>query len=341
MWSEHRAAAALRALEDLEDQPLDVLDLHHQVLELVGSVVPFDGACLGAVDPDTLLLTSGVTVGFQPSGDENDRFVEIEFGGEDQGSFAALVERGLPLLTDGGDLPAYARRDLRFTELTRLIGFRHETRMAFMADNACWAVGDLYRESSAHRFDARETAFLERATGLVALATRSAVRRSAVADAPSLVGASVLLVAADGRVSAMSDAARAWIGGHDDEGRSRLSLAITAAATLARRGIDSPSTRLFLDGGWIIVHASPMGDTGTVAVTIERAAPDVVVELLMAAHGLSRRERDVCRAVLAGRSTQEMSEELFIARHTVQDHLKSIFAKVGVHSRRELVAALG
>jgi DNA-binding NarL/FixJ family response regulator len=39
-----------------------------------------------------------------------------------------------------------------------------------------------------------------------------------------------------------------------------------------------------------------------------------------------------------GFSTEEISAALCVSLNTVQDHLKKIFDKVGVHSRRELVA---
>ena len=58
------------------------------------------------------------------------------------------------------------------------------------------------------------------------------------------------------------------------------------------------------------------------------------------AHGLTSRERDICREVIAGHSTADIAGRLFISAHTVQDHLKSVFAKVGVRSRGELVARL-
>ena len=42
-----------------------------------------------------------------------------------------------------------------------------------------------------------------------------------------------------------------------------------------------------------------------------------------------------------GLDIRAVTEQLFISRHTVQDHLKSLFGKFGVHSRGELLATFG
>jgi DNA-binding CsgD family transcriptional regulator len=65
-----------------------------------------------------------------------------------------------------------------------------------------------------------------------------------------------------------------------------------------------------------------------------------VLGLMLTAYGLTARERDICHQVIGGHSTAEIAEHLFISTNTVQDHLKSMFAKVGVRSRGEMVARL-
>jgi DNA-binding NarL/FixJ family response regulator len=57
----------------------------------------------------------------------------------------------------------------------------------------------------------------------------------------------------------------------------------------------------------------------------------------MPAKSRARAERDVVAALVAGLDTRAVTERLVISRYTVHDHLKSIFQKVGVRSRRELL----
>jgi DNA-binding CsgD family transcriptional regulator len=57
----------------------------------------------------------------------------------------------------------------------------------------------------------------------------------------------------------------------------------------------------------------------------------------MSVYGLTEREQDVTRLVLQGNSTAEIAERLVVSTDTVQQHLKSVFDKTGVRSRRDLV----
>jgi DNA-binding NarL/FixJ family response regulator len=59
---------------------------------------------------------------------------------------------------------------------------------------------------------------------------------------------------------------------------------------------------------------------------------------LCRAYALTKREREVVEALVRGLDTEAVTERLVISRHTVQNHLEAVFDKVGVHSRRELLA---
>jgi DNA-binding NarL/FixJ family response regulator len=80
-----------------------------------------------------------------------------------------------------------------------------------------------------------------------------------------------------------------------------------------------------------------LGDAGQVALIIEPAKSADVAPLIVEAYGLTSRELDVTRAIARGLSTAEVGAALYLSPHTVRDHVKAIFEKVGVASRGELV----
>jgi DNA-binding NarL/FixJ family response regulator len=57
--------------------------------------------------------------------------------------------------------------------------------------------------------------------------------------------------------------------------------------------------------------------------------------------GLTRREREVATLAAAGLSSRSIAERLVLSKRTVDNHLSQVFAKLGLHSRTELPAALG
>jgi DNA-binding CsgD family transcriptional regulator len=128
----------------------------------------------------------------------------------------------------------------------------------------------------------------------------------------------------------------------------RLPLAVAAVTDRARaieEGVNSPApeaqARAYTrSGSWLVLHGTRLSGAseGQTAVIIEPARPAEIAPLIVQAYGLSGREREVTQFVLQGLSTREIADRLFISMHTVQDHLKAIFGKVDVHSRRELVA---
>lgn len=52
---------------------------------------------------------------------------------------------------------------------------------------------------------------------------------------------------------------------------------------------------------------------------------------------LSAREREIVRAIVAGLRPAEIAVRLGIARKTVETHLDNVYAKLGVHTRHDLI----
>jgi DNA-binding CsgD family transcriptional regulator len=55
------------------------------------------------------------------------------------------------------------------------------------------------------------------------------------------------------------------------------------------------------------------------------------------AHGLSNREMEIVDLIVAGKSNEEIENELFISIFTVKKHISNIFMKMSINSRSQLI----
>ncbi len=63
--------------------------------------------------------------------------------------------------------------------------------------------------------------------------------------------------------------------------------------------------------------------------------------LLGAPSGLTARQHEIARLAAAGLSSLEIADRLFVARRTVDNHLRSVYRRLDVGGREELAAVLG
>jgi DNA-binding CsgD family transcriptional regulator len=204
-----------------------------------------------------------------------------------------------------------------------------------------WAFLDLW---STEPYDDRALELLRSVAPSLTHGLRRAVASTLVMGAPVAGGPAVLVLddelAIVGRTSASEERLAQLLPG---PGRPIPAAAYNIAAQLLAReaGVDDhePSGRVHLGGGtWMTLHASRLQPDGSIAVTIEPATAAERLDLFARGHALSRRETEVLTQLAQGRETTEVASAMALSPFTVQDHLKSVFAKTGVRSRRDLVA---
>ncbi|WP_304427361.1 response regulator transcription factor [uncultured Adlercreutzia sp.] len=77
--------------------------------------------------------------------------------------------------------------------------------------------------------------------------------------------------------------------------------------------------------------------TGQASAAEDRAENVTAIERLAERHRLTPREVEVFMLLAQGRSIPYIRDELIISRETAATHAKHIYAKLGVHSRQELI----
>lgn len=314
------------------------------------SLLTIDAAFVATVDPETLLFTGASSE--EPLVEAASLFLDNEFGRQDVNKFASLARAADPVAS----LDVATRGDradsARFREVMAPLGLGDELRVALMSRGQCWGVLCLHRAAAAAGFDDDEIALVRRIAPLVAEGVRRGIAVAAVNrdDLAPPDGAGVIVLGADLTVVSINTPAERWLDDIAGEWPSNLDVpvpVIAAAARVIAPDIDGPvesavarlpSTR----GGWISVQASRLRGQNSeqVVVLLQPATTQEVSSMVLAAYGLTPAQHRVAALVLQGRSTAEIVATLHISTHTLQEHLRAVFDRFGVGSRRELVAAL-
>jgi|tagenome__1003787_1003787.scaffolds.fasta_scaffold20884176_2 DNA-binding CsgD family transcriptional regulator len=322
---------------------LDAHTLRVEAMERIRRVVDVDGYCFVSVDPRTLAQTSVATWGVDRRGAP--LIYRNEYEQPDVAKHADLATSRHPVRVLSQATKGRPERSARYRELLAPWGIPHELRAAVRERGTTWGFIHLYRGDGRRDFDADEAAVVERATRAIAPVLRAAVVGRAqvpAAQAPALV----ILDGLNG-IAEATGGGHAWLDALRDPADPEqavpevLVTLSTWARAIACHGSDDVARAVMpgRDGAWYSLHAAATG-AERVAVIVQPARGAELVPLLLSRHGLTRAEQEVTELVLQGRSTKEIAGDLVISPHTVQDRLKAVFEKVGVRSRRELVAQL-
>lgn len=349
------ALTSERVRRDIEVLSRAGLDTPTFLEEAHGSLqraVPHEAACMAVTDPATTLITMTYKFGDLEGKDHRDQeWGVVEFGGDEPTSFTEIATASEPAvamhLSTGGDVHRSPRiRDV----IEPYFGFVDEARLVARHNGRAWGGLALFRAPGQPAFEPEDVDFLASLSETWAAGLRMGLLARVAHHPPADIGGpAVIIVGADGTYRQLSVGAQAVL-----EELGQGTFASDATGTVAglvagARRYASGDTKILprcrvrlASGRWLVLHASPLaavdGSTGDVVVTAEEARPPEIVSIVVAAFELTPRERDVTQLVLQGVETKEIASTLHMSPYTVQDHLKSVFEKADVRSRRELIA---
>jgi DNA-binding CsgD family transcriptional regulator len=337
-----RASAALEAIDGLANRRASAQTIVEEIMGRVVSVIDADAFFAGTIDPDTG-LGLGAGLGYRLDEEACLPYWQHELLSPDYNQFTALTPAepvGDLREATGGRLD----RSPRYRELIARAGLADELRATMPAGGRRWGDLQLNRRAGAEPFSEDDQAFLRAAAPLAGAALRRTTT-SGIGVGENPRGPGVVVLDGAGAVISASPDADWWLAQVDDAWRSYSAeravspvlLLLMSLSRLVEAGAPHHRTRLrTADGTWLIAHAAPLGDSGQVALVIQPATGSQTAAIMLDAFILTDREAQVAALVAQGLSTEEIATKLSISQHTVRDHLKAAFEKVGVRSRGEL-----
>ncbi len=329
--------------------------LRHEVLQALRTDIPFDAYVWLLTDPDT-------GVGSAPLADvpclpELPTLIKLKYlSAVNRWTTLAAQKPSVGLLwkATNGD----RTKSLVWRELLSRYQIVDVASAVFADRSGSWGFVDLWRGEGRPPFGDDDAAALEEISPTVTRALRECQARTFVAPAvPEKrdLGPVVVLLDDDLTILGETVATQAWLRVlvPVPEGQPPMSASVynVAAQLLAvEGGVDDgrASARVHLAGGfWVTLRAARLGVPGSsaaggIAVTIEETSPVDRLDMFARASALTAREAELLGYLAQGSDSRELARRMLVTEHTIQDHLKSIFAKTSARTRRVLLSrALG
>jgi DNA-binding CsgD family transcriptional regulator len=354
-WARARARERIAALgaAGLEDR-----ELRRQVLAVLGEVIDFDAYVWLLTDPVTTVGTAPLAE--VPCIGELPALIKAKYATPvNRWTVLARQPSRVGLLTEavGGDLAG----SRVWREVMSRYGVGDVASAVFADQHGCWGFLDLWRESASEPFDAGDAELLASLAAPLATALRQCQARTFAGPAGARrhdVGPVVLTLDEDLLITSRTAASQAWLDvllpPEPAQRAIPASVYNVAAQLLAvEEGIDDHPAfaRIHLaEGFWLTIRAARLAADEVTAhvggadlvVTIEETSAADRRDVFSRAFGFTPRENELLTLLATGSDTRAMARHMSLSEFTVQDHLKSIFAKTGARDRVTLLSrALG
>jgi DNA-binding CsgD family transcriptional regulator len=318
--------------------------LRQEVLDVLAAVVPFDAHVWLLTDPETCVGSSPHA--WVPSRQDLPSLIRLKYL---EHGWTTMPAGAVTSWADGSS--GRAGEGAWRAHLEKY-GVCDVAAAVFRDDAGCWGFFDLWRFDEPFRRD--ELDLLRGAMAPVPAALRRCLAAAFTSVATEGGGSepAVLLLSSELVVRHQTPATEAYLRSllpTEEDRRPVPAAAYNVAAQLlaVEAGVDvrPASSRVSLrPGQWLTLRAARLlsGTEGTpsddIAVTIERSSTPERLGMFALVHALTPREADVLRCLVGGLDTRDVAARLSLSEYTVQDHLKAIFDKTGVRSRRVLLA---
>lgn len=315
----------------------------------LGAILRADATCMVQLDPATALPIYFVSSGWP--GEAPRLLAELALLASPTADPGRLLQRRQRTVVVDSLVAANRpyQQDPYFAYHLLPFGYRHELQTLCAAGQRGQALLTVTRRQASGAFETAHIRLLDAIAPHVGAGLRAATARETLTATPAAAAGIILLNDAND-IELANAAGERWLTTSDPPGRPGRVWALQVLAGMVTRSLTVDEA----SGLPEIELADPVSGIlhrlRAERVHHENGSPRTLITLepvyavdrpqTLLRLGLSQREADVALGILRGGSVDTVAREIGASPHTVTQHVRNTFAKLGVSSRRELMLRL-